>query len=178
MSERSRDDIDVGVSNPVDPREAGPGVYDQGAKGWQANAAETSPGYTGPSVTEEYAGERGAGGSAGVQGQAQEYAEKAREVASEYGQKAQDQIETGKDQAAIGIEKAAEKLRERAGQSGGMPAQATEKVAAGMENAATYLRDHSTNDIWADVEYYVREHPTQAVAGAVVAGFLLGRILR
>jgi ElaB/YqjD/DUF883 family membrane-anchored ribosome-binding protein len=47
-----------------------------------------------------------------------------------------------------------------------------------MEKTATYVREHSTNEMLNDVETYVKEHPAQSVAGAVVAGFLLGRILR
>jgi ElaB/YqjD/DUF883 family membrane-anchored ribosome-binding protein len=59
-----------------------------------------------------------------------------------------------------------------------MAGKAGEKVAEGMERSATYLREHSTEDMRGDVERYVREHPMQAMAGALVAGFVLSRILR
>jgi vacuolar-type H+-ATPase subunit H len=110
---------------------------------------------------------------------ASEYAEKARETASEYGEKAKEQAEMGKDQAASGMEKAAEMMRDRVGGSdGGVTAQAGTKVADTMENAASYLREHDTTEMWSDVETFARTHPTQALAGAVVAGFLLGRLIR
>jgi ElaB/YqjD/DUF883 family membrane-anchored ribosome-binding protein len=59
-----------------------------------------------------------------------------------------------------------------------MAATAGEAAASTMEKTATYVREHSTNEMLNDVETYVKEHPAQSVAGAVVAGFLLGRILR
>ena len=114
----------------------------------------------------------------GVKDRAQEMSGRAREAAGEYGQKAQEQIDKGTDQAAGGLEQAAEKLRAQAGGSEGMPAQAGVKVADSMETAASYLREHNSEDILNDVEHYVKGHPTQALVGAVVAGFLIGRVLR
>jgi ElaB/YqjD/DUF883 family membrane-anchored ribosome-binding protein len=103
---------------------------------------------------------------------------KAREAAGEYGHKAQDQLDKGTDQAAGGLEQAADKLRSQTGNSEGMPAQAGAKVADSMETTASYLREHNTEEILNDVEHYVKEHPTQALVGAVVAGFMIGRVLR
>ena len=105
-------------------------------------------------------------------------AEQAKEKASEYGEKAQEQAEQAKDQAADGMERAAEALRERSGSMEGAPAQASLKVAEGMETASTYLKEHNTTEMWSDVERYAKEHPGKALAGAVVTGFVLGRILR
>jgi ElaB/YqjD/DUF883 family membrane-anchored ribosome-binding protein len=112
------------------------------------------------------------------QEKAQEMAGKAREAAGEYGHKAQDQLDKGTDQAAGGLEQAADKLRSQTGNSEGMPAQAGAKVADSMETTASYLREHNTEEILNDVEHYVKEHPTQALVGAVVAGFMIGRVLR
>ena len=110
-----------------------------------------------------------------VAGQAQQ---KAGEVTTQAQQKAQEQLETGREQAATGMYRAAESLREKVGEGGSTPQQAGVKVAEGMEGAATYLQQHSTNEIWTDLEEYMRQHPGQALAGAVFAGFVLGRILR
>jgi ElaB/YqjD/DUF883 family membrane-anchored ribosome-binding protein len=115
-----------------------------------------------PSVEEEY----------------REGTERGKEMASEYAGKAQEQVEAGKERAATGMERAAEQVRERVSSQGGMAGKAGEKVAEGMERSATYLREHSTEDMRGDVERYVREHPMQAMAGALVAGFVLSRILR
>jgi ElaB/YqjD/DUF883 family membrane-anchored ribosome-binding protein len=113
-----------------------------------------------------------------MQDRAQEMAGKTREAASEYGQKAKEQADKGREQAAGGMERAAEQLRERSGSTQGIPAQAGVKVADGMETAATYLREHKTDDMINDLEHYVKEHPTQALAGAIFTGFVIGRVLR
>ncbi|HXH21791.1 MAG TPA: hypothetical protein VNN10_07160 [Dehalococcoidia bacterium] len=154
MSERSEEGRDIRTGTP--PSEA-PYRDEGGAFGR-------------PSVEEEYRG--------GIGEKADEFAGRAREMASEYAEMAQAQVEVGKDQAASSMETAAQKLRERTMAQGGLGSQAGEKVAEGMESAAGYLREHSTGEIWDDVERYVRAHPMQALAGAAFAGFLLGRMLR
>jgi ElaB/YqjD/DUF883 family membrane-anchored ribosome-binding protein len=102
----------------------------------------------------------------------------AKDKAAEYGARVQEQADAGIDAAAEGVGKAASKVREQAARQDGMAGQAGVKVADGMEKTAGYLREHDTDQILDDVEQYVREHPMQAVAGAVVGGFLIGRILR
>jgi hypothetical protein len=101
-----------------------------------------------------------------------------KEKASEYGAKAQEQADQTKDQAAGGMERAAEKIRERSESMDGTPAQAGTKVAESMDTAATYLKEHSTSDMLNDLEHFAKEHPGQALAGAVITGFVVGRILR
>jgi ElaB/YqjD/DUF883 family membrane-anchored ribosome-binding protein len=109
---------------------------------------------------------------------ARDTADTARDKASDLGQKAQHQAEVGKDKAAGGMESAADKLREQASKSDGMTAKAGTKAADTMERSADYLREHDTGEILDDVEQYVKDHPMQAVAGAVIGGFVIGRILR
>ena len=125
--------------------------------------------------------QQGSGGGQDIATKAQEGAqqatEKAKEVASQYADKAQEQLETGKEQAAGGMQRAAETIREKTPESG-VAAQAGTKVAEGMEQTAQYLQEHSTDEILGDLETYVRSHPTQAVVGAIFVGFMLGRILR
>jgi ElaB/YqjD/DUF883 family membrane-anchored ribosome-binding protein len=83
-----------------------------------------------------------------------------------------------KDRAATGIESIAERLREQAGDREGLPAQASEKVASGMEKTAGYLKEGDTQQMVQDLEGFVRSHPMQALGGAIAAGFVIGRILR
>jgi ElaB/YqjD/DUF883 family membrane-anchored ribosome-binding protein len=118
------------------------------------------------------------GTSSQVQDKAQELAGRTKEAASEYGARAQEQLDKGMDQAADGMESAAARLRSQAENTEGMPAQAGVKVADGIETAATYLREHNTDEVLNDVEHYVRQHPTQALVGAIFAGFVIGRVLR
>jgi ElaB/YqjD/DUF883 family membrane-anchored ribosome-binding protein len=47
-----------------------------------------------------------------------------------------------------------------------------------METAAAYLKEHSSDEIFKDLEVFVKEHPTQALVGAIFAGFLVGRMMR
>lgn len=91
---------------------------------------------------------------------------------------ARQKADEGVDRAASGMQSAAERLRERAEGKSGMTAEVGTKAADTMERGASYLREHDTQEIIDDVERYVREHPMQALAGAVVGGFLIGRILR
>jgi ElaB/YqjD/DUF883 family membrane-anchored ribosome-binding protein len=92
--------------------------------------------------------------------------------------KAKDQVDAGMDKAAVGLESTAERIKGMTGEGDGMPAQAGTKLAEGMESAATYLKEHSSDEIFKDLEVFVKEHPTQALVGAVFAGFLFGRMMR
>ena len=117
-----------------------------------------------------------------VAGQAQEKfgqaQEQAQEKVSQAGEKVTEQADAGIDKAAEGLQGAADKLRETAEGGSGVQAQASAKVADTLETASTYLRDNEAADIMDDVEQYVREHPMQALAGAVIGGFVLARVLR
>jgi ElaB/YqjD/DUF883 family membrane-anchored ribosome-binding protein len=88
-----------------------------------------------------------------------------------------EKTEQGIDRTAEGVQSAAERIRSEANERGGMTAEAGTKVADTMDRTAGYLREHDSEQILSDVERYVREHPLQAVAGAVVGGFILGRLL-
>jgi ElaB/YqjD/DUF883 family membrane-anchored ribosome-binding protein len=114
----------------------------------------------------------------GVEEQGKEAMEQARDKAAEIGRKSQEQVDAGIDRAAEGVDTMAEKLRERGASGTGVTAEASTKLADGMERTATYLREHDSEDILDDVERYVRDHPMQAVAGALVGGFVLARLLR
>lgn len=110
--------------------------------------------------------------------QAQETGENVLEKAQEFGHQAQQRAEEGKDQAAQGMERAAESLRDRVSENGGIASDAGVRAADAMDSAAGYLRSHDTSEMWSDVETYAKAHPTKALAGAIFAGFILGRIIR
>jgi ElaB/YqjD/DUF883 family membrane-anchored ribosome-binding protein len=40
------------------------------------------------------------------------------------------------------------------------------------------VRDNTMRDAMADLKSYVKAHPTQALVGAVVVGFMAGRLLQ
>lgn len=124
----------------------------------------------------------GAGDLEEATGQAQRSGTQTRQdmsrKATEFTERTRERADEGIGKAAGGMEDTARKLREQTEGKGGVQAKAGEKMAEGMEKTAGYLRERDTQQIMGDVERYVREHPLQAVAGAVVGGFILSRILR
>ena len=140
----------------------------------------------GGSMQGAYGSEGGAGNTGGTATEVVDKAkeqlsggvEKAKEQVSASVDKAKEQIDGNKDKAATGLETAAEKIKGVTGNAEGAPAQAGVKLAEGMESAAGYLKEHSSDEILKDFETFVKEHPAQALVGAVFAGFLFGRILR
>jgi hypothetical protein len=110
--------------------------------------------------------------------QAQAVKDRAMEQAEAVRDKAMEQADAAKDEAADRLQSGARSLRERAEGAGGTTGQAGVKVADTMERTAGYLREHDTADMWNDFEQLVRDHPRQALVGALVAGFVLGRIVR
>lgn len=113
-----------------------------------------------------------------IQDQAGEVAEKAQQQATAVKDKAMEQAEVGKQKAASGLHSAAEQVRSRAGESDGTKDKVMAKTADTMEKSAQYLEDHEPREMWDDFEKFVKEHPMQAAAGALVAGVIVGRILR
>lgn len=122
----------------------------------------------GATATMKPLGEHGPGG----------VTEQAGEVASKAQEKASSAADAGLDRAASGLHTAAEKMRDRASGTGGMQAQVGEKAADVMDRASSYLQSHDSGELWEDVERFVKDHPMQAAGGALVAGFLLGKIMR
>jgi ElaB/YqjD/DUF883 family membrane-anchored ribosome-binding protein len=112
-----------------------------------------------------------------IEEQTQDVADRAREAAGDMAENMRGAEARGREQASSGLDSVAEQLRERAS-SDGTKGEMAERAAVGMERTADYLREHSTGDMTADLEAYVREHPMQGVAAAVVAGFVIGRVLR
>jgi ElaB/YqjD/DUF883 family membrane-anchored ribosome-binding protein len=108
---------------------------------------------------------------------ATQVADKAEELAPQARERAYGAVESGRESGAGALDRAASSLEDRAG-DGGIASMAAEHTAEGMHAAAGYLREHETREIWDDVERYVRDHPVQAVAAAVVTGIVVGRVLR
>ena len=73
---------------------------------------------------------------------------------------------------------AAERMRERADSHEGMQADVATKAADAMDRTASYLKEHDSQELWSEVEAFVKEHPMQAAAGALFAGYMLGKIIR
>ncbi len=117
------------------------------------------------------------GSESDIQQQAGEVAEKAQERATAY-ERAMEQAEAGRQKAASGLHSAADQIRRRSPEAEGTRAQAIARAADTVDRSAQYLDEHEASEMWGTFETFVREHPFQAAAGALVAGVLIGRILR
>ena len=109
--------------------------------------------------------------------QASEAMKEIEDKVADYGDQALDKLDQGKAKAADVMSQTASTIREKTSSSGGMAADAGAKLATGMESVASYTKEHNTSEMMDDLEAYIKKHPGQAVAGAVVAGFLLGKII-
>jgi ElaB/YqjD/DUF883 family membrane-anchored ribosome-binding protein len=141
--------------------------YPQDDRGMSSGSYGRDSGSTGPTPMVDKARE-----------QLEPQMEKAKEQLDTGMEKAKEQADAGMDKAAGGLESAAERIKGMTGEGEGAPAQAGVKLAEGMETAATYLKEHSSDELLKDLEGYVKQHPTQALVGAIFAGILVGRILR
>lgn len=115
-----------------------------------------------------------------IEEQAAKYGQKVEEQAAKYGQKAVEAIDAGRTSAATGLGNAAAGLRAKADELPGGEAVSgfAHQTADKMSATAGYLRDHDVADIASDVKGFVKAHPTQAIIGAIVVGFLAGRAAR
>jgi ElaB/YqjD/DUF883 family membrane-anchored ribosome-binding protein len=53
----------------------------------------------------------------------------------------------------------------------------TRNVTDGMQRAADYVRGNDLQKISADVLDYAKSNPAQALIGAAIAGFVVGRLI-
>jgi ElaB/YqjD/DUF883 family membrane-anchored ribosome-binding protein len=56
--------------------------------------------------------------------------------------------------------------------------QATQKVTEKVKGTAAYLKDRPMKDVLTDARRYVVSNPGPALIGAIVVGFLAGRMIR
>jgi ElaB/YqjD/DUF883 family membrane-anchored ribosome-binding protein len=107
-------------------------------------------------------------------------ANRAQEQAKRYGQRAMDAVESGRESAAKGLDNAASGIRSKADSlpGGAEVSRFARRAADRIGGAAQYLREHEVKDMMSEVESFIKEHPAQALLGAVVVGFLAGRSMR
>jgi ElaB/YqjD/DUF883 family membrane-anchored ribosome-binding protein len=128
-----------------------------------------------------YPGQSSGTGSAGGTGTAarmkEDAAEKisgAKEKVAEFGRKAADSIDAQRTPAANALDRSAAALQQTGDRVGGAVRATGDKLKAG----ADYLRENDLQTMMGDVNELVKRYPGQSLAAAVVAGFLLGRVIR
>src|SRR5215212_10168648 len=78
------------------------------------------------------------------------------------------------DQVARAVRESGTQLRQDRPEIAGF----TDTVADRVEQASMYLRQHDAQDLFAEAERFARRQPALVVGGGLVAGLILGRILR
>ncbi|MEU0155880.1 hypothetical protein [Micromonospora fulviviridis] len=92
----------------------------------------------------------------------------------------QDQARTQQHRAAEGLRDLGRELgsmAERSGESG-MAGEAVRRAADAAQRAAGWLDQREPGEVLDEVRGYARQHPGTFLAGAVVAGLLVGRLTR
>ena len=100
-------------------------------------------------------------------------AEKASSAVSSASERVQSSIERGTDVAGDVAGKAGDSIRDYTGRAD----DAAETVAQKMDSASDYLHEADASTLGSDFANYVKQHPLQAVAVAVVGGIIVGRML-
>lgn len=114
----------------------------------------------------------------GIHDKASHVKDVAAEKTSELTGKLHESADAGVNRAADGLEQAAVQLRERAEDGGGVQEKVGVRVADGLDKTSMYLRDHEAQEIWTDVEKFVKEHPMQAAVGAALAGYIVAKVIK
>jgi ElaB/YqjD/DUF883 family membrane-anchored ribosome-binding protein len=104
-------------------------------------------------------------------------AARVQDQAAKYGQKAVEAVDASRDSAASTLDTAAAGIRSKADSLPGGPqvSQFARRTADSLGTTADYLREHEMKDMMSDLASFIKAHPTQALIGAAVVGFLAGR---
>ena len=114
---------------------------------------------------------------AGIRDRIEPEIERAKQQIEAGAERARQQVDTGIGRAGVSLESAAGRIRTLSSEQEGVPAEAGLRLAGEMGDAGTYLKEHSSREILNDIGAYVKKHPAKAIIGAVIAGFVVGRIM-
>ncbi len=103
--------------------------------------------------------------------------ERARQLGEKARERAQEEVEGQRERIASRVDDVASGLLHHAEEGDNLRFQAERRVAHGLENAASYLHSHQTNEVAGDVASQVRQHPIRSLLMVGVIGFLLGKLL-
>jgi ElaB/YqjD/DUF883 family membrane-anchored ribosome-binding protein len=107
-------------------------------------------------------------------------AARVQDQAAKYGQKAVEAVDASRDSAASTLDNAAAGIRAKADDlpGGRQVSQFARQAADTLDTTADYLREHEVKDMMSDLTRFIKAHPTGALIGAAVVGFLAGRSAR
>ena len=110
--------------------------------------------------------------------QAQDEAAELAQQATDFGRKAVGALDAPRSTAASAIDSAATALHTNAERLPATVGRFAHQTADTLSTTADYVRDNTMRDVVTDLQAYVKAHPTQALVGAVVVGFMAGRLLQ
>jgi ElaB/YqjD/DUF883 family membrane-anchored ribosome-binding protein len=109
---------------------------------------------------------------------ASDMANRAKGKVQEWGDTAAAKIDEQRDTTAGALESAAGKMHDAADAGAEKISSVVHSAAEGVQSTATYLREHDTRQMMADLEDIVRKRPGQSLLIAAAVGFLVGRAFR
>lgn len=111
---------------------------------------------------------------------AAEVRQQARQLTGEAGGQLRDQAQTQQRRAAEGLRDLGQNLSSMAERDGdsGLAGQVVRRAADAAQQAAGWLDEREPGEVLDDVRTYARRHPGTFLAGAAVAGLLVGRLTR
>ena len=113
------------------------------------------------------------------QGTISNVAENIKEKASEFTQRVNDTIDDKRETAASALSDTASRIHQSAESlPGAKMTSIAHRAADKLDQTSQYIREHDTSAMMEDVLDFVKRYPAQAIVGAVVAGFLAGRLLK
>ncbi|MGV9216097.1 hypothetical protein ACTFTM_29945 [Micromonospora sp. RB23] len=104
----------------------------------------------------------------------------ARQLTGQAGGQLREQAQTQQRRAADGLRDIGRELGSMAERDGdsGLAGQAVRRVADAAQHAAGWLDEREPGEVLDEVRTYARRHPGTFLAGAAVAGLLVGRLTR
>ncbi|RGC66715.1 hypothetical protein C5N14_21865 [Micromonospora sp. MW-13] len=111
---------------------------------------------------------------------ASETGRQARNLAAEASEQLRQQAEAQQKRAADGLRSLSAELQSMASNSGhdGVASEVVRRASGAAEQAAGWLEGREPGDLVNEVRDYARQRPGAFLAGAVVAGLLVGRLTR
>jgi ElaB/YqjD/DUF883 family membrane-anchored ribosome-binding protein len=185
------DGIDTGTGGQGEPNE-----FSGDATTPQQGSTTAGEKIGGSDASFDFAGTTGSSEKQGFRDRAKNVASTAGGKLADVGSTVREKAGTAKDKLADALESGAERLRGRSQTSGagtlagatadgstpivaeGKVAHVSDKVAAGMDASAEWLRDADLDSIKVGLEQQVKEHPGRTLLIAAGLGYLIGRAFR
>jgi hypothetical protein len=101
----------------------------------------------------------------------------AKDKLTDLAQSAGEKLERGRVGAAETLESAAAAVRTKGGEAGAAITDLSGKAAANLDTSARYVREASFGQVCSDIGALARRHPGAIAAGAIVAGYCMGRMM-